>query len=262
MLRTGNYINLDKELLDKPVYRIMPISRVLQALQEEKLILVKPKKWDDPFENALLASVFETPAGEAVTFAAKESVYGQCWTLHRETDAMWRIYSGNKDGVRIMSTPRKLLAALQESDPRLHKGSCFLGKVTYLPKAALLDRLGGVNLLSSDGSGVAESLLYKRREFAHEREVRLIYCGPDGQCDSDVYPFGIQPNDTFEKLTFDPRMDPELIAAYKLAFKDKRYIGKVTTSTLYKPPEGLVFLLQSPTLPKKTVLPAYTRAKR
>lgn len=221
----------------------MSISRVLQSLQEEKLVLVKPKKWDDPFENALLASAFETSEGEITTFAAKECVYGQCWTLHRETDAMWRIYSANKDGVRIASTPRKLLTALQKSDLKFSSTSCFLGRVNYLNKVDLLKKLGGINLLSTDGSGVAESLLYKRREFAHEREVRLIYSGPDGQCSSDIYPFTIEPNDAFERLTFDPRMDPELRAAYRLAFKQKGYTGKVTTSTLYKPPEGLVFKL-------------------
>jgi hypothetical protein len=243
ILRTGNFINLDVKAFDKRVYRIMSISRVLQALEEKTLALVKPKKWDDPFENALLASAFETTDGKTATFAAKESVYGQCWTLHRETDAMWRIYSANKDGVRITSTPRKLLTALQKSDPKFSKVRCFFGRVTYLFKADLLEKLGGIKLLRTDGSGVAESLLYKRKEFVHEREVRLIYCGPDGQCTSDIYPFTVEPNDAFEKLTFDPRMDPELIAAYKLAFKAKGYSGKLSTSTLYKPPEGLVFKL-------------------
>lgn len=238
-----NYINLDDSLLDKPVYRIMPIHRVLQTLESKQLVLVKPKKWDDPFENALLASAFETADGEKATFAAKDSVYGQCWTLHRETDAMWRIYSGNKDGVRIASTPRKLLSALQQSDPRSHAVSCFMGRVTYLPKTELLQKLGGINLLNTDGSGIAESLLYKRKEFAHEREVRLIYNGQDGHCISDTYPFAIDPNDAFERLTFDPRMDIELRRAYTLAFAEKGYEGGVTTSTLYKPPQGLIFKL-------------------
>lgn len=239
----SNYINLDETLLDKPVYRIMPIHRVLQALENKHLVLVKPKKWDDPFENALLAAAFETEEGERASFAAKDCVYGQCWTLHRDTDAMWRIYSGTKDGVRITSTPRKLLAALQKSDPKFQMVRCFIGKVTYLSKNDLLNKLGGINLLKSDGSGIAESLLYKRKEFAHEKEVRLIYSGPDGGCTSDIYPFSIDPSEVFEKLTFDPRMDVELRKAYRLAFRAKGFSGTVATSTLYKPPEGFVFKL-------------------
>lgn len=239
----SNYINFDESLLDKPVYRIMPIHRVLQALENEQLVLVKPKKWDDPFENALLASAFETEEGERLTFAAKESIYGQCWTLHRETDAMWRIYSANKDGVRIASTPRKLLTALEYSSELPPKISCFIGKVTYLSKPNLLRKLGSINLMQTDGSGIAESLLYKRREFSHEREIRLIFNGEDGKCLSDVYSFSIEPNELFDRLTFDPRMDAELRRAYRRAFKEKGYAGKVTNSTLYKPPDGLVFKL-------------------
>lgn len=239
----GNFINLDPQQLDKPVYRIMSIARVLQALQEKRLMLVKPKMWDDPFENALLNSPFWTSDGETATFTAKDSVYGQCWTLHKETDAMWRIYSENKDGVRITSTPRKLLSALQKSDIKFSQVRCFLGQVNYLPQKELIVKFGSIELMKSDGSGVAESLLYKRREFSHEREVRLIYCGPDGQCASDTYPFEIDPNEVFDMLTFDPRMDVELQAAYRLAFQAKGYKGKVTSSTLYKPPQGLVFKL-------------------
>lgn len=238
-----NYINFDSSILDRPVYRIMPIHRVLKALEDEQLVLVKPKKWDDPFENALLNSAFETVEGETLTFAAKESVYGQCWTLHRESDAMWRIYSANKDGVRIASTPRKLLTALEQNNQVCPQIRCFIGKVTYLSKPNLLKVLGSINLTRTDGSGIAESLLYKRREFSHEREVSLIYSGDDGKCFKDTYHFSIKPNEIFERLTFDPRMDVELRKAYRLAFKQKGYKGRVTVSTLYKPPEGLVFKL-------------------
>jgi Protein of unknown function (DUF2971) len=240
-----NCINLDESQLDKPVYRIMPITRVLQALVKKKLVLVKPKMWDDPFENTLLASAFETSDGETGTFAAKDSIYGQCWTRHRETDAMWRIYSANKDGVRITSTPRKLFEALQKSDPKNFAHSCFAGRVTYLKKLNLIAKFNEIDLFKSDGSGLAESLLYKRREFAHEAEIRLIYCGPDNECTSDLYSFKIDPNDLFERLTFDPRMEPELRTAYKAAFIAKGYTGKVTYSTLYEKPKNLSFKLPS-----------------
>ena len=90
-MQRSNFIHLSDDQLDKPVYRIMSVSRLTQILTDGKLALVKPKMWDDPFENALLNSAFSTAQGELVGFAAKDSVYGQCWTLHRETDAMWRI---------------------------------------------------------------------------------------------------------------------------------------------------------------------------
>lgn len=236
----NNYINL-KDKLDTPIYRIMPISRFLQLLEDKKLTLVKPKKWDDPFENALLNCDFETSDGEICSFAAKDSVYGQCWTFHRETDAMWRIYSHDKDGIRVSTTPRKLLASLQKAAPEYNNVRCFIGKVSYLKTKNLLEKLQSINLLNTDGSGIAESLLYKRIAFKHENEVRLIYTGEDNNCVSDIFQFDIDPSKLLDKLLFDPRMDEELRQKYKNEISKRGCTTKVRRSNLYDAPEGLKF---------------------
>lgn len=236
----NNYINL-KDSLDKPIYRIMPINRFLQMLEDKKLTLVKPKKWDDPFENALLNCDIETPDGEIVSFSAKDSVYGQCWTFHRETDAMWRIYSHNKDGIRVRTTPRKLLTALRKAEPKHHNVKCFIGKVSYLSKSKLLDKLQSINLLNPNGSGIAESLLYKRTAFEHENEVRLIYSGDDDASVSDIFQFEIEPNNLFDRLLFDPRMDENLRIAYELAIEQYGCTIDIMRSGLYDAPSGLRF---------------------
>ncbi|CFQ87887.1 MULTISPECIES: DUF2971 domain-containing protein [Yersinia] len=239
----NNYINLASDLMDKPIYRIMPIHRFLQMLEEKKLTLVKPKKWDDPFENALLNCVVETSDGETGSFSAKDCVYGQCWTFHRETDAMWRIYSHDKDGVRVSTTPRKLLTALRKAEPKHHNLKCFIGKVSYLPKKALLKKLQSINLLNDNGSGIAESLLYKRTEFKHENEIRLIYSGDDDACISDIFKFDIDPAELLDRVLFDPRMEKNLRQAYVLAIEGKGCKTEVKRSTLYDAPPGLIFKL-------------------
>lgn len=236
----NNYINLDN-LLDKPIYRIMPVQRFLKLLDDKKLTLVKPKKWDDPFENALLNCEIETSEGEIGSFAAKDAVYGQCWTFHRETDAMWRIYSHDKDGIRVSTTSRKLLTALQRAYPTYSNIRCFIGKVSYLPREKLLEKLGSINLLDPNGSGIAESLLYKRIEFKHENEVRLIYSGEDDACVNDTFQFDIDPSNLLDGLAFDPRMDENLRQAYKLAIRKKNCNTKIVRSTLYDAPKGLKF---------------------
>ncbi|EKS7794454.1 DUF2971 domain-containing protein [Edwardsiella piscicida] len=240
----NNYINLTEDLLDKPIYRIMPIHRFLQLLDENKLTLVKPKKWDDPFENALLNSDFKIPGCGTASFSAKDSVYGQCWTFHRETDAMWRIYSYYKDGVRISTTPKKLLTALRTAKPLHHQVKCFIGKVSYLSKDKLLEKLQSINLLNDNGSGIAESLLYKRTAFKHENEIRLIYSVDDNTSISDIFQFHINPSDLLDNVLFDPRMDENLRSAYILAIKDKGCNIQVKRSSLYKAPSGLQFKLQ------------------
>lgn len=95
-----NYLYLNSKNLDKPIYRIVSASRFIQILTSKQLTLVNPQKWDDPFENSLaVARVYVSH--EAVRFLERTGVYGQCWTWHEDTDAMWRIYSPNKDGVRL-----------------------------------------------------------------------------------------------------------------------------------------------------------------
>jgi hypothetical protein len=241
---SSNYINLEDAELDRPIFRIMPINRLLQAFDSRRLVLAKPKLWDDPFENALLSAAFLSEDGSKSTFAAKDSVYGQCWTQHRETDAMWRIYSSQRDGARVTTTPRRLFDALTGVDPTFWQNRCYVGKVAYQSQKDLLRILGGIKLLRQDGSGVAESLLYKRWEFRHEREVRLIYTGDDMKPGADLCPFEVDPLSLFSEVTFDPRMDDTLVEAYTMAIERKGFPSKaINKSPLYRAPKGLVFKL-------------------
>jgi hypothetical protein len=233
-----NYLNLKDEELDKPVYRIMPVNRLLQCLEEKQLVLVPPSKWDDPFENWLLSSKVKfLSTGESGDMdGIRNKIYGQCWTQHRETDAMWRIYSSDTNGAKIKTTPRKLLEALKGGNTQSGDVSCFIGKVQYQTQTDLTSSLTSINVFDTNGSGIAESLLYKRREFSHEKEVRLIYTEGNGP----VYPFNIDPSDMFDEIVFDPRVDKHLFSAYKAAVVAMGFLGKVTQSTLYRPPQGLL----------------------
>lgn len=235
-----NFIKISNAELDEPVYRIMSIVRILEMLQKEIFVLSKPKKWDDPFENALLSATVVASTGEIGDNAAKNEVFGQCWSRHCETDAMWRIYSPSKQSAKIKTTPRKLLNALKDHVQNNWELKCFIGKVSYLPLDELSAKLSKVEVFETDGSGIAESLLYKRIEFSHENEVRLIFSGDNHECVADYYSFKIKPNDIIEEIIFDPRMDAELVLAYSKAIDDKGFSNKVDQSTLYSAPKGLV----------------------
>jgi hypothetical protein len=165
----------------------------------------------------------------------RDRVYGQCWTLHRETDAMWRIYSSDKSGAKVKSTPRKLFAALKKTDSKFGDVHCFVGRVLYKKQDELVATLKGLNLFDPNGSGIAESLMYKRREFSHEREIRLVYSGQS----ADVHAFTIDPNGLFDEVVFDPRMDIELYEAYKAAVRKKGFTNRIDQSVLYRPPQAL-----------------------
>lgn len=237
-MNTQGFINLSAKELDTPIYRIMPIDRLLQCFEDKFLVLVPPKKWDDPFENLLLSSTaFMSESGKIGGMdTIRDQVFGQCWTFHRETDAMWRIYSPDKGGAKIKTTPRKLLEALKiNDDSNLSDVHCFIGKVSYLKQSDLLVKLSSIDLLSQDGYGIANSLLYKRREFSHEKEVRLIHTNGKGE----LYKLHIEPRDLFDEIVFDPRCNDQLFKAYKTAIQNYGFKKRLEKSFLYKPPKGL-----------------------
>jgi hypothetical protein len=238
-----NYLNLEDTNLDTPIYRIMSIFRILQMLQSRSLSLVKPKLWDDPYENWKLSSEFLYD-DEKVTFAARDSVYGQCWTWHQETDAIWRIYSAQKDGVRISTTPRRLFESLKVIDQTWWEVRCFIGQVAYHTLDELQTKLDEIPFMTQDVTAEARSLLYKRVEFDHESEVRVIYVADDQSTGPDHLLFQIDPMALFDEFTFDPRMDDVLVDAYALAIKNAGVRPNlISKSTFYGAPKKHVFPL-------------------
>ena len=52
----------------------------------------------------------------------------------------------------------------------------------------------------------AQSLLLKRRAFAHEDEVRLIWVNKDQRGANDPLTINVDPNDFIDDVRFDPRI--------------------------------------------------------
>jgi len=169
-------INLCGVDRDTPIYRIMPLSRLCQLFEKSENVLPQPSKWDDPFENFILKSPVQISSGEIGSFGFHDDVYGQCWTLHRASDAMWRIYSPDKDAVRVRTTIEKLARSLSSPLGSWAHAQSFIGKVEYLFKPDLENFAATIFEDELSPATIARSLLVKRRAFLHEREVRLIYC--------------------------------------------------------------------------------------
>ena len=137
----GQLIFLTDADFDKYVYRVFSFKRLKELFIEKKLALVKPKLWDDPFENFILNAKGITKSGDTYEIAFRENFYGQCWSLTKESDAMWRIYSPAKEGVKVKSTIRKLINQLYNTSGRFRDISSFIGKVEYHSQKDLLKML-------------------------------------------------------------------------------------------------------------------------
>lgn len=243
-----NLIFLTDEELDKNVYRIFSFSRLKQLFEEQKLGLVKPSLWEDPFENFILNSTGTFPDGREFTIGNRESFYGQCWSLTKESDAMWRIYSPEKDGVKVKTTIRKLFEPFFQIGGVYRKPmtgneynlKTFIGKVKYKNKQTLLnmltdrERMSG-KLYDQSGWGQASTFYFKRWAFRHEKEIRIMYNGnEDPNAIGNVFKFDLNPNDVIDEIVFDPRMDRDEYELKKAETRELGFEKKIIQSGLYK----------------------------
>jgi len=248
-----NLIFLTDSDLDKPIYRIFSFSRLEDIFNERKLTLVKPKKWDDPFENFILNSTGTLPDGQEFQIGFREHFFGQCWSLTNESDAMWRIYSHDKDGVKVKTTIRKLFTPLfqlgdqyQKTNGVVYNLSSFVGKVKYAGTKTLLKMLKDENRMTSkifdqSGWGQASTFFFKRVAFRHEREIRIIY-NHQNNSNEDIFKFDFNPFDLFDEIVFDPRMKENVYQDHKAKLIQLGYNKKVIQSELYKLKEFAILL--------------------
>lgn len=233
-----NFLNLKDKEKDEPIFRVISIKRLFELFNNKENVLVSPKKWDDPFENFIMNSTGELESGEMFSVGFRDNFYGQCWTRTRESDAMWRIYSPDKNGVRITTTPRKLLKSLYDVSGQFRDLSCYIGKVKYYttPKLKKLLKTNASSwILDSTGAGQAQTLLFKRTAFKHENEIRLIY-NSQGKVKGDLFRFKIDPLELIDDIVFDPRIDYGQFAKQKNKLKDLGFDRRIVKSNLYRSP--------------------------
>lgn len=195
-----------------PIYRVFKINHLIKLFEIKKNTLVKPELWDDPWENFLLK---QTPKynGQNVSLdILRNNLFGQCWTLNeKETDALWRIYSPRKNGVRVKTTLKKLWDSCWDIGTTKITGMFYIGKILYQEENKLKKYFkNSQNLESTIFS--AHTLLYKRMEFEHEKEIRLIYYKNSKNKNlttktRKIYRYKIDPIKLFEEMLFDPQFD-------------------------------------------------------
>ncbi len=234
-----NFLNIDEKQKDKPIFRVISIKRLFELFENKENVLVKPTLWDDPFENFIMNSTGELEDGQMFSIGFRDHFFGQCWTKTRESDAMWRIYSPDKEGVRIATTPRKLLRSLYDTEGEYRDINCFVGGVNYYttPKLkTLLDTYASTWIVDSTGAGQAQTLLFKRSAFKHENEIRLIF-NSQGKEKSDLHRYPIDPFDLIDDIVFDPRIDYKEFAQYKKDLQKSGFKNRIVKSILYQAPK-------------------------
>lgn len=236
-------LNLGTMRGNRVVYRIFSKERLFELFTSRENVLVRPRMWEDPFENFILTSPVRTARGELGEFAFHEDVYGQCWSLLQASDAMWRIYSADKTGVRVRTTIHKLASSLSAPLGEWAHAQAFIGKVRYLPDAELRTFATTIFSQGIDPCRIAQSLLVKRHAFSHEREVRLLYLEKDSQRKHarGLYRYAVDPHALIEQIMVDPRLPlEETNALMKEIRAETSFRGSLRRSLLYAPPRDFV----------------------
>jgi hypothetical protein len=239
--KKNNYLYFDQSELDYPVYRIFPFESLLEMINNQKLTLVKTRMWEDPYENFLLKCNVSLKNSTPVDLKnLQEQIFGQCWTLYPETDAFWRIYSHNINGVRIKTTVRKLLDVIFDDHSYSTLTSAFIGKVRYDTQQNISSFLSNPSYLESiihdtTGRGMIDAQLMKRSEFEHEKEVRLLFQvdSSSPHIQNDIMRFDIDPNDLIDDIMFDPRINNRNENIYRQTIQRLGFNNPVLKSQLY-----------------------------
>lgn len=243
----NNVIDLD---LDQPVWRVFNSRRFREEVAGGQLTLVRVGMWDDPFENFLEKCQFTLSTGESVrTDAILRRFFGQCWTDQaKETDATWRIYSPDKYGVRVRSTVRALMTALWDSNDQFSAVKYFVGRVRYVEQDEILGAMASSDtatklLVGAGGRDQINTLLVKRSEFEHEREVRLLFRdNNDDYAETNLFQRRTEPNQVYLEATFDPRIEDDEYERQRATLTAAGFAGNISRSDLYRPPSGTAVL--------------------
>ncbi len=214
VLKYRNLRKLDVGDLNTAVYRVMPIERLIEMFETNKLVIPKINKWEDPYENFFLKCEFWNGANQLSTASIRDRIYGQCWSQFKDSDALWRLYSPDKKSVRIKTTIGKLFDTIYTSDSC--SANSYIGAVAYETKNKITRWVKSQDVsTSSINKMIIESLFMKRNNFSHEREVRIAYILPTHALNPDLVEFNIDIHDFIENITFDPRIDEAYYKAYK-----------------------------------------------
>lgn len=211
---------------DPYLYRILGFERVVQLFESGKLYFSHPSKWEDPYENAVEHTAFK-------------STYAQCWCSKGVSDAMWRIYSPQKIGVRIKIRKSTLTQAVRSAAKSIGARSA-VKRVSYLPESKVKEKIALLEQKSKfkgDPTVALNALFYKRLAYSHESEYRaVIYdvSGKNGSIDNGLS-INVSPHQLIESVLFDPRAPDEIVNAFELylrkSIKFEKSIGK---SMLYR----------------------------
>ena len=171
------------------LYKYISFAKFIDLVELERSYLTNIKLWEDTYEGAgyvenfgygvskyVLESIRSVDNLETgLTNISKKLSYAQSWTDRElESDAMWRIYSTDKLGVRIAVSKRDIEMQINKTLNTIEDSlKVEPYKVDYDKESNPED-----GRMPDGGLLVDDTLKFKRKAFAHEEEYRFSTCIP------------------------------------------------------------------------------------
>jgi Protein of unknown function (DUF2971) len=185
-----NTNNLWKPIIPKDsakIWRYMDFAKFISLLDKKALFFSRADKLGDPFEGSFpeanvkkrqkLGNEFET-LGAYYRIYIKLTVIN-CWHLNEyESDAMWKLYTQNGEGIAIQSTVGRLTSSLNKY--KFDPVDIFRVEYRDYKKVEIPE-------------GTLSPYFHKRKSFEHEKELRAViqrlFYKPNGEIDFEKTPF-------------------------------------------------------------------------
>lgn len=241
MGKYNNVIDSGNIDLDQAIYRITSLKFFLGSIDKNTSYFAHPSKWKDPYDSIFMKLPCKI-GDDFCEHSYRCEYFCQCWCKSTsESDAMWRLYSRDFEGIMICSTLKKVFDSIFDEKSELLTTNTYCGCVKYKKKSEFDDPLFfykniGNLFFDTTGKALASSLLYKIDAYRHEDEVRFIVADKGRAGDFD-HKF-VRHNPTFvsvvDSIVFDPNAKDDFIERVRCALQ-KRSLGIMARkSDLYK----------------------------
>ena len=224
-------LHVEKSLdSERTLYRYISLSQFIAFVETGTTYLSKILHWEDTWEvpTSRVPLLSTDDELEYPLWSISEDMFGQSWSLLGESDALWRIYSRDKEGLMIHTSVEKF-GMIEE----LKYG--MLAPVIYYEELRT-----GLELLKGNHDYITpfSNAFLKRKAFEHEKEVRLVTLN-DERCIGNRYRnpsiiyLKLDPIIFIEGITIDPRASDWYVQALKSYCKRSGFSFVLTRSTLY-----------------------------